>query len=1187
MSGRTRGLADTPRLLALGLLPALLALLVVPLQASAALNGYGVVTQYAVASAAGSPAGIVTGPDGNIWYIANGASGATLVKADPSTGLALSSQVLYSGCSATHITVGPGQSLWVGIVCIAPPAPASIYLNQITTAGAVAAFNLPSSAALSGGPGFMSAGPNEYDSTGHLQKNVWFTEPDRTAVARLSPITGNVTEFALPSGGRPTGIALGSDDNFWFTEPNLNQIGRITLSGSITEYPLPTANSNPFDLVTGPDGNLYFTESNNKLGRITTSGAITEFALTTQASRIKVGPDGNLWFSESAANKIGSMTVAGIVQEVSVPTASSGVRDLATGPDGNVWFTETTANQIAKVGARHNALVLDKTAVGFGSVPIATTPPVQRVTLTNIGPDSLTGFTPTVSTTVSTSGSFSLAVDTCHPGPIAAGSSCYADVGFSPAAVGTAATGLLVFKIDSGLATEQSLTVGLAATVVSDACKFTAISTDVASPQSIGTTVTLSAVSTGCPHTSPLYSFFRRSPDGVWSTVQSFTAATSFVWDTTGYTAGTYLIRVWAKDVNSLTATYDAFDTRTFTLTVPRCLATNLASDVASPEAVGTTINFTATSSGCPLPQYQWWVLDLSGHWSIATGHDFAHSSNTFAWNTAGLAEGTYQVGVWAKEVGSDASYDAYSIVTYTLTATHCSAVNLATSAASPQGTGSAITLTPVAVGCPGAQFRFWVRDAAGTWHIVQDYGIGGTYTWSGSSTPVSTNSAGTFLVGVWARQPGSMNSYDAFAFSTYSLTSAPTCTVNIAPDKTSPQPLGAGATWTAASSGCSNTPLAYQFWVNPPGGTWGIVQPYGAGNTYAWSGVYAGTYQVGVWVEQAGSATPYDNFAFVTFTLTPTSVPEICQSVNVGASPVSPSVLGTGVAFTASAVSGCASAEYRWWVRDAAGTWAMAQDYLVTGNTFNWATGPGPAGNYLVGVWARQAGSTASYEAYSFITYTLTAVFEQPCSAVGIVPDIAAPQLVGSTITFTATALGCSTPSYRFFLASPGQGFNQIQAYGTSNTFVWYGAGDSYDMFGIVETPGDYQIGVWVRQAPVVSYDSYAFITFHLQPHGGTCSTLAVWPSHSTAVNTLDSQSPQPAGTTITWRPSVTGCGPTNYQFYVYGAGWQTFVDFSYNPTLVWNTAGLPAGTYQVSALAFSNSDQQGIRIISTYEIV
>src|SRR5713226_142210 len=62
--------------------------------------------------------------------------------------------------------------------------------------------------------------------------------------------------------------------------------------------------------------------------------------------------------------------------------------------------------------------------------------------------------------------------------------------------------------------------------------------------------------------------------------------------------------------------------------------------------------------------------------------------------------------------------------------------------------------------------------------------------------------------------------------------------------------------------------------------------------------------------------------------------------------------------------------------------------------------------------------------------------------------------------------------------------------------------------------------------------------------------------------------------------------CGPTNYQFYVYGASWQTFVDFSYNPTLVWNTAGLPAGTYQVSALAFSNSDQQGIRIISTYEI-
>jgi streptogramin lyase len=1181
-------------MLGLALLPALLAVLLVPLHASAALNGYDVITEYA-GSSLGSPSGIITGPDGNIWYVAStnnfplGAQTAAVVKVDPSTGSILASYSVSSSCTGGQIAIGPDRNLWVMGACYIPGDWVYSKLFRITTAGTVTTFDLPLPNFQFGGPGFFTAGPNEYDVTGHLEKNLWFTEPDRTAIARLNPSTGVFTEFALPSGGHPVGIALGSDHNFWFTEPGQNRVGRITISGSITEYPLPSTNSRPFDLVIGPDGNLYFTENLSQVGRITTSGVIMEFTVPAPPARIKVGPDGNLWFSENTANKIGSMTLGGVVHDVGVPTATSGAVELAAGPDGNLWFTETSANKIARLGTRHNALVVDKTAVGFGSVPLATTPPTQRVTLANGGPDSLAAFTPSVSTTIATSGSFALAGDTCHLGAVAAGSSCYADVGFSPAAIGIAATGSLVFKTDAGLATEQSIKVGLSATVIAGYCEFTAISTDVPSPQSIGTTVTLSATSTGCPHPSPLYSFFLRTPDGVWSTVQGFGAATAFAWNTTGYTAGTYLIRVWVKDVNSATTSYEAFDTRTFTLTVPRCVATNLASNVASPEAVGTTINFTATSSGCPTPLFQWWVMDPSGQWSIAAGHDFAHSSSTFAWNTTGLAEGTYQIGVWARELGSSASYDAYAIATYTLTATHCSAVNLATSVASPQGTGSTITVTPTAVGCLGAQYRFWVRDAAGAWHIVQDYGPAGSYTWNAASTPVNTSSAGTFLLGVWARQPGSTNTYDAFAFSTFSLTSAPTCTVNIAPDKTSPQPLGTGATWNATAGGCATTPLTYEFWVNPPGGTWSVVQPYGTGNTFAWSGVYAGTYQVGVWVRQAGSTAAYDNFAFVTFTLTPSSLPRNCQSVNSSAAPVSPQAVGTSITVTVMAVTGCNSPEYRWWVRDTSGVWAMAQDYPVPGNTFSWSTAALPPGNYLIGVWARQAGSTATYEAYSFFTYSLTGPAPQVCSSVGISTDVASPQIVGTNITITASAVGCGAPSFTFFLAGPGSSFGLYQNYGVSNQFTWRMAGEGYDSVGGLEYfPGAYQIGVWARQTgSTASYESYGIITFDIQIYGGTCTTLAVRPSDSASTNTVDSASPQPVGTIITWRPAVTGCGPANYQFYVLGAGWATYVDYSYDSTLVWNTAGLPAGTYQISSLVFSFNDQQGVRVVSTFEIV
>ena len=123
--------------------------------------------------------------------------------------------------------------------------------------------------------------------------------------------------------------------------------------------------------------------------------------------------------------------------------------------------------------------------------------------------------------------------------------------------------------------------------------------------------------------------------------------------------------------------------------------------------------------------------------------------------------------------------------------------------------------------------------------------------------------------------------------------------------------------------------------------------------------------------------------------------------------------------------------------------------------------------------MWARQTGSSASYEAYSFITYTLMVPPPQVCSSVNIAPDMASPQAPGTTITFTATALGCNNAVYRFFVAPPGGTFGEVQAYSSSNTFVWNTSGAS---------PGAWQIGVWVRQSgSSASYEAFAFITYQL----------------------------------------------------------------------------------------------------------
>lgn len=207
-----------------------------------------------------------------------------------------------------------------------------------------------------------------------------------------------ITEFPLPTGSNPSGIAAGPDGNLWFTEFSVSpKIGRITTAGAITEFSTPRPDATPSGIVAGPDGNLWFTqadfefgfegyisritpagditqfrtgsfphdialgsdgafwftESNiqaNSIGRITTAGAYTSHRIPTSGYPwgIAAGPDGSLWFTEHA-NKIGRITTSGAITEFPIPTAASGPLGITAGPDGNLWFTESGANKIGRI----------------------------------------------------------------------------------------------------------------------------------------------------------------------------------------------------------------------------------------------------------------------------------------------------------------------------------------------------------------------------------------------------------------------------------------------------------------------------------------------------------------------------------------------------------------------------------------------------------------------------------------------------------------------------------------------------------------------------------------------------------------------------------------------------------------------------------------------------------------------
>jgi hypothetical protein len=324
----------------------------------------------------------------------------------------------------------------------------------------------------------------------------------------------------------------------------------------------------------------------------------------------------------------------------------------------------------------------------------------------------------------------------------------------------------------------------------------------------------------------------------------------------------------------------------------------------------------------------------------------------------------------------------------------------------------------------------------------------------------------------VWVRDIGSagtnsnnLGSFDAYLpAATYTLT--PHCTaVTESAAPVSPSVHGTTITFTAGSGACPH-PL-YQFWILAPGSTtWTIVQAYSSAPTFSWSttGKAAGAYLYTVWARDAGSAGSNSNslgsfdayFPASTYTL---SSP--CTAVAESTAPVSPSVHGTTITFTASA-SGCPNALYQFWIlAPGSTTWTIAQAYSSTA-TFNWSTAGKAAGAYLYTVWVRDAGSAGSnsnnlgtFDAFfPATTYTLSS----PCTAVTESTAPVSPSVHGTTIVFTAGASGCSNPLYEFWILAPGSTtWTVAQAYSSNSTFTWNTTG---------KAPGTYRYTVWVRDA-------------------------------------------------------------------------------------------------------------------------
>jgi len=299
--------------------------------------------------------GMVTGPDGNLWFTKADAIGRISPRGD------ITEFGLPTSGPPGTILAGPDGNLWF----VEQSAQA---LGRITPQGAVTEFHLPAGSTV---PSGLAVGADG---------NLWYTRgaaeggpaggQGSGAIGRMTP-SGTATEFPLAAVGNlnpavgPQAIVAGPDGALWVVLGlgagaavlNGSAIVRLATNGQIRVVYVPAGLATVDAIALGPDHNLWFTEFGfgtkaassdggppaneiGSIGRLTPGGDVTHFSLASTESRaLAGGPDGNLWFA-ATSGKIGRITPSGQITLLPLRDATAAVSAVTAGPDGGVWFTQ-------------------------------------------------------------------------------------------------------------------------------------------------------------------------------------------------------------------------------------------------------------------------------------------------------------------------------------------------------------------------------------------------------------------------------------------------------------------------------------------------------------------------------------------------------------------------------------------------------------------------------------------------------------------------------------------------------------------------------------------------------------------------------------------------------------------------------------------------------------------------------
>lgn len=311
----------------------------------------GTIAAFTLPDVNGAPDNITNGPDGNLWFTVDGASGKRIGRITLDGNVTLFPlPAIDPDLAFSDLTAGPDGALWFTLrpyFDSAGPPPAS-QIGRMTTSGVVKFFPLPATDA----PGSIITGPDG---------NLWFTES--SAIGRMTP-DGHITTFSVDASyqaGISGGIALGADGNIWFAalDGPKQYVGRSTPAGQITFYPIPQdeySDACPEQFhcgfVAGPDGDLWLADNTDgTIVRITTNGQMTKFPVYANPFTLAAGPDGNLWFDGMGAPSVGRITPTGMVSYPLPALQDYGFASFTAGLDGNLWMAGNSATNAVIVRA--------------------------------------------------------------------------------------------------------------------------------------------------------------------------------------------------------------------------------------------------------------------------------------------------------------------------------------------------------------------------------------------------------------------------------------------------------------------------------------------------------------------------------------------------------------------------------------------------------------------------------------------------------------------------------------------------------------------------------------------------------------------------------------------------------------------------------------------------------------------